>query len=396
METELPICALPEGHRQNLSLLREMDRVQDNIEKLLKTVNYVCLKAIPLVLYEAVLSMTTLDVQRRFNPGEWVRDDALLMIEAWKEKRWCETGAELGKVDWLVYAKSRNLYIPDEVVDKGARKGHLPIVQWWWETKRYWPYGTFSHALRSQSLPLIKWIRQSGYRWKEMDFDEAVKTENMEVIRWLTEEGCPWSTCTLWNAVRTKNLVVIQWVVENRCPVGDDILSTAARTGKVDIIQYLREKGCEWDFDTFLCAIRSQNPDMVKYVRDEGCHLGDLDKVLDAIVQHSDVDGISHLPANEPELDDLFDRATKKGNMGIMQWCMETDHRSFVMRPRHCTWGVRLGRLDMLQWLKQNGCPWVKKTCLECATRTGRPELVDFIRTFRPKRMKTIMILNTL
>jgi hypothetical protein len=393
METELPMCALPEAHRHNLSFLREMERVQDNIVNLLKSVNYLCLDAIPLVLYDPVLSMTTLDVRRRFNPGEWVRDDALLMIEAWKEDRWCKTGAELGKVDWLVYAKSRGLEISSEIICKGARKGHLHIVQWWWDnmSEGVWSPNIFSQAVRSRSVPLMKWMREKGCPWTQQDFEIAVRTENMEVIRWLTEEGYSWykDIVTVHSAVRTKNMEVIQWVVEHGWPVvGYSLLTTAARTGDMDVMQYLRGKGCHWCFTTFLAAVRSQSLNMIRYVREEGCPLGDTDEILDVIVNHDDVDAIGCIPANEPELDDLFDRATKKGKMGIMQWCMETEHRSFVMRPRHCLEGIRLGRLDVLQWLKQNGCPWVKKTCLECATRMGRPELVDFIKAFRPKRKK--------
>ena len=56
--------------------------------------------------------------------------------------------------------------------------------------------------------------------------------------------------------------------------------------------------------------------------------------------------------------------AAKGGHLEVLQWARQND---CPWDEGTCWTAARYGHLEVLQWARQNGCPWDKETCLAAA-----------------------------
>src|SRR5262245_50692313 len=60
---------------------------------------------------------------------------------------------------------------------------------------------------------------------------------------------------------------------------------------------------------------------------------------------------------------DLFVRLAAVGRLAVLQWAVEHCSRVPLHDTRICDAAAEGGHLDVLKWLRENGCLWGKDTC---------------------------------
>lgn len=56
----------------------------------------------------------------------------------------------------------------------------------------------------------------------------------------------------------------------------------------------------------------------------------------------------------------------KRGHLAVLQWAREN---GCPWDEHTCSAAVSAGQLAVLQWARQKGCPWNKRDCLQSARR---------------------------
>ena len=65
--------------------------------------------------------------------------------------------------------------------------------------------------------------------------------------------------------------------------------------------------------------------------------------------------------------------AAAGGHLDVLRWAVEN---GAPWVPGNCRVAAYHGQLEALQWLRANGCPWNRADCLESATS---PEVIEWI-----------------
>jgi hypothetical protein len=167
----------------------------------------------------------------------------------------------------------------------------------------------------------------------------------------------PWQICV--TAARHGALASLQWARANRCPCNKHACRAAARFGHLAVLQWLRANGCGWDEDTCQAAAGGGHLDVLQWARANGC---DWDERT-------------------------CSRAAGGGHLAVLQWARATGSGAGAAAPATgaggdwgrapapvadcsapvavCDWDKDTcseaaggGHLEVLQWLRANGCPW--------------------------------------
>ncbi|CAN0374835.1 unnamed protein product, partial [Ectocarpus sp. 12 AP-2014] len=72
----------------------------------------------------------------------------------------------------------------------------------------------------------------------------------------------------------------------------------------------------------------------------------------------------------------LCEEAAKGGHLGVLQWLRDNGCPWDEGTCSYAAWG---GYLEVLQWTRNNGCPWDKETCSKAAWR-GHLEALQWAR----------------
>mmetsp|Transcript_10942 Transcript_10942/g.27521 ORF Transcript_10942/g.27521 Transcript_10942/m.27521 type:complete len:195 (-) Transcript_10942:501-1085(-) len=73
--------------------------------------------------------------------------------------------------------------------------------------------------------------------------------------------------------------------------------------------------------------------------------------------------------------------AVVDGGLGVLQWGVQS--RGWDLPKQHhktTCWAAEAGQLEVLQWAREQGCPWDDATCLEAA-RSGNLSVLQWART---------------
>jgi hypothetical protein len=72
----------------------------------------------------------------------------------------------------------------------------------------------------------------------------------------------------------------------------------------------------------------------------------------------------------------LLQLAAETGQLEVVKWLRANGCPWDEMT---CSWAAQGGRLEVLQWLRANGCPWNERTCAEAALG-GNLEVLQWLR----------------
>jgi hypothetical protein len=393
IHTELPEEYLAPIHQKNLQLLRSIHTY--DVISVLETVNY-CLSTIPITLYDKILELDTDEVEKSFSEGHWINSEVCLMIKCWKSKEWCMKGAQLGKLDWIIYAFKNGMSIDIRVFNEALQYGHLHIAQFLQEKNNYMlNEEVFVNAVLSSKLEIMEWILKENCPFNPKVFNTAIRTQNLEILQWLKQIGCIWNHSSFMIAcihhqIKHANIGVeiIKWLHQQGCPNAIYCLGYFVKDGNTDVVNYFLNLGYPCTSNMSFEACIRPNLKMIKLLKQFNCPFENFG--LSLAIARNTLEIITYLAYEFPNFyrDVLFMKAVSYGKLNVMQWCKEVNHTSFIMRPLLCIITTRLGKLDILKWLKENGCPWAKKNCYTIAKQRGHTEIAEWILNYKKGKLR--------
>ena len=165
------------------------------------------------------------------------------------------------------------------------------------------------------------------------------------------------------------------WLVH---PIWDtSVCMKLAAVGSVVGLQWARARGCAWNEETCRAAAKRGHLEVLKWAHANGCHgnkyllpyaaaAGGHTEVLDwAMAQ---VDGARRWGYRWNG--DMVCVAAQCGHLGVLKWAKACrarpeNHGSWnglAIGHRVCEAAAKYGRLDVLKWLRVQGCPFNRDT----------------------------------
>jgi len=195
---------------------------------------------------------------------------------------------------------------------------------------RFWTY-VAELAGRGDLPALQRWgeLYNQGWEQNSAVYAEAVAGGHLSVLQWLYDRSHArpsWDATTCAVAVQHGHLHILQWLKAQNCPWDSSVWWEAMRPTRANILAWLK---------------RHFPPHLLK---------------INEVVYWGHVDALSWLKdATPPDV-----------------WAADTGLL--------CTLAARQGHLDVLQWLRQNDCPWNEATCTEAATH-GHLTVLQWLRS---------------
>jgi hypothetical protein len=204
------------------------------------------------------------------------------------------------------------------------------------------------------NIPTLTTLRVLGMPLSHIVVSAAARFGRLTILQHLlAEQQCPKPCELTYFAARSSNVAMLNWLwAGSWYEPGDDKMACAgaARAGNLALLQLLRTGGCDWDTeDTARDAASSGSLETVEWLRQQ---------------QGIEINaGVMAAAAR----------------MGQIAMC---EH----LRSIGCEWGTSAcedaalcSELNMLRWLRQNGCPWTVRTVCMHAAYNGCTEILDYI-----------------
>lgn len=328
----------------------------------------------------------------------------------------CLVAARSGKKDILIYLYAEGFVFGVEAITAAAEIGHFAGVELLHENDCPWDESTALAAGRGD-LWCLKYVLVHGCPCAKTVFNTnaiAVGCE-LDTLKYLHQMGFPWDESTAL-IVGQRDLGYLEYVLSKDCPCAKTVANTiaiakgdlkalkqlykmgfpwleaihswetstqvpnnnsmevlerntaifvgdmatlerqilhqqgriadasateaAARGGQLHILRYLFEKGYTWSCDSFNAAVMGDHLNCVEYMAEKKCPV-DVMNAIDLAAQH--------------------------GSFTVLKFLREK--LRFPWFTSTCAIAASVGRLDILQYLHSNKCPWDQETCRRASTQ---------------------------
>jgi hypothetical protein len=170
----------------------------------------------------------------------------------------------------------------------------------------------------------------------------AGRVADVDTLKVAHELGLDWSSAVLIGAAESASVVVLQWLHrEQKCELPADISNYAARSGRIDTLQWLKALGSMPATGASVGAAAGAHVHVLQALHDDEC-----DHQWDERVRSA---------------------AAKHGNLTTVKWLHE--HWFYTDREKICGDAAESGSIEMLLYLKQQGCRYNAGTMARAARR---------------------------
>jgi hypothetical protein len=345
--TELPVEHLPQKYSVSLTLLTRMERLwldKSSIAEVLNSLDYACVPEIPRFLYPAIFSSLTLaDLKFHFTEQQWI----------YKE------------LYDLLFCHSVGTSVYDRAVT-ASLKGCLGYLSYMHD-QGIMPLMSSMMIKALHNPPSVwEWLLEKGVQLDSSVFYAAVKDGLKDAMRWLVVKKCPRDAETVYrSAVQSRDKETLLFIeeelkIELREEEKEDVFIEMILQDQTEMMRWFMEKG--WGLPSVYSIVS------FSLYNDSSNALRLMDATIDITVYYSY----------------LAMSATRDRKPKILSFVVK--EKNFPMCRRMCMEAVYNRQLDVLVWLKENGCPWAKKSCMKLATEMDFTEIVDWIRDYNPLR----------
>ena len=153
--------------------------------------------------------------------------------------------------------------------------------------------------------------------------------------------------------------MLVFWAVQNGCPWGHLTLQNAVRAGNLPLLRSARSRGCPWNFGDAGALAECQHFEALRWAVDTGCEL----------------------------FAETLEDACRGGSLEIVQWlrsagCPWVRGHWVPPPPSPCTRNLEEaasgGHVSVIAWLRGHGCPWSVAAGLR-ATEKGHLEALQWM-----------------
>jgi hypothetical protein len=291
--------------------------------------------------------------------------------------------AKRGDVLMLGWLCDAGVELPSNCTAEAAGGGHLEALKWLHRRAVQWHVRTAACAAGQGHLELLQWAVGRGCPWNASDvMREAAMGGHVHVLQWACQHVRAWSTEVCQLAAEQNRTEVVFWAAAHGFPLTREVAAGAARTGNMAVLELLRERKVlsvenmsastlgtvakaaasgghlhvlRWLRETFQCpldgciseAVNGSNPNILP--------------VLEYLVQ-----------SGQPLRTECCD-AARRGRLRALRW----------LRERGALWDAQVtqlvaacGHLELLQWARTKGAPCPSETIMYSAAANSDYEML--------------------
>jgi Ankyrin repeats (many copies) len=229
-------------------------------------------------------------------------------------------------------------------------------------------------------LNVLKWVYQKGCHLDlTITSGRAASAGKMDVLEWLIQHGCEPNRWAMTSAVANGHLSVLQELFKRGWTLHDQELgSYAARHGHIHILEWALSQGK-------LCIRDHIDPNFggspYHQILNDAASTGQLE-TLKWLIDH-----------DAPKSESVCASAVHSGNIEIIQYLMgalnlngsskaqdlNDPSKNYPLIASCCSYAGLNGNLDILKWLRDQGCPWDNNT-INQAARKGHTHIIEWAR----------------
>ncbi|KAG5184432.1 hypothetical protein JKP88DRAFT_277227 [Tribonema minus] len=190
---------------------------------------------------------------------------------------------------------------------------------------------------------------------------------SLPLIQWAIANGCKETTKLLWSAVIRSPFEVVLYLHALGAQWGIDafrdtwLCRTAAERGHLEMLQWVRAQGFAWGTCTSTAAARRGHLEVLRLVvmsftsvaksvaefaRRASCSICSCWRFIK----------VSSRTASGTDMwTKVFEFLPHGRYLQLSSWLQDI---GYPLDPSACMSAVHVGRLDILQWLRERGCPW--------------------------------------
>jgi hypothetical protein len=238
-----------------------------------------------------------------------------------------------------------------------------------------------AHTLRSAafiSQSMLRWAHSWGLNLGLKEY-VAAKSASITTLALAHELGMPLTAEMMHTAARLQKFNILEWLhIDARFPLPQDITHSAAGGGSIVLLQWLAAAGCAFDRRTSYHAALAGHMHVLQFLLQKGCRF-DKDCV-DAAAERGDLAMVQWLlqhdcPWRKTEVVHI---AAASGSVALMERLL-LEH-AIVMTGELMASAAEVGQLAMCQYLREQGCPWSARACLDAAG-AGHCEVVRWLHS---------------
>jgi hypothetical protein len=198
-------------------------------------------------------------------------------------------------------------------------------------------------------------------------FDLRTKTDSINLYDWLFANHQEFLGTLSRLAVTHGNIPVMRWLFENHRRINisakcvyihwGDLCSLAAEHQQFEMLKYLYDNGCKMYPQVCIWAAENGDVEMFAWASSNGAIIAQA--AVSATLKGDHVEIITWLYNSQSVF--LENKET------IMNWCASDGamrcikflhSKGYPLGPFVCAAAAIVGKLEMLQWLREHDCPW--------------------------------------
>jgi Ankyrin repeats (3 copies) len=203
-------------------------------------------------------------------------------------------------------------------------------------------------------------------------------------LQWLhTEQGCSWLPESLCDyAARAGSLDTLRWSRDHGCEFTASACKGAAVGAHVHVLQFvrgefLRGKGCKWDETACSAAAKHDHLRTLKWLHERGCPWHAARICGDAAASGS-IEMLRYLKQQGCEYNtNILYAAAVHGRLAVCQFLVA---EQCPYDARACSLAAAAGHLETVRFLHESGCPWKHDTICAEAAESGNIELLQYLK----------------
>ncbi|WBR14780.1 Ankyrin repeat protein [Pandoravirus kuranda] len=251
----------------------------------------------------------------------------------------------------------------DDVVRRAAGGGHTHILAWLHDRGYMGRSCSIVAAAHGGHTEVLEWFAAEGHA-----FDKAIYTTaaadggQLAALKWLRAAGCPWDDRVCLYSAARGHLCVLGWAIERGCPWHAEATATAAAHGHLDVAEWCLARGC-----AVTNVIVSRWPDLYDDQDADGADDTPRAEALCVAARLGRIDVLVWLrdhgcTGSNPW---AFADAAESGCVAVLDWlhahCQPWDAEA-------CAYVAGCGQLAALKHMRAGGCPWDGRVYVEAAT----------------------------
>ena len=188
------------------------------------------------------------------------------------------------------------------------------------------------NAVQIGNVHVLEWARSNGFEFNEHMFNTAVIQGHVRVLQWAEEKHLTWYYEYLpFDAARCGHIPIFEWIHNTRGVIPKEAVNHASEHGQLPLLIWMEEHKLLGS-DTMLCFHAS---------------FGGQTEVLEWLLANGYI--------------------SKQNEEAIVRAAIATGNKCVLIFARShgigwdestCAQAARSGNLHMLQWLRENDCPW--------------------------------------